>query len=167
MNERALKRFEKKYIPEPNSDCWIWIACIDKNAYGRFNDGTGHNTRSASVISYEHLNGPAPKGFHIDHLCRVHCCVNPNHLEAVPARINLLRGIGFPAIHASRTHCPNGHAYEGNNCILEVDRGYIHRRCRICKNMRQFARNRRIRKGEHNVTYRSRADQYRTDPGLR
>src|SRR3990167_8653067 len=143
MNTKILYSFEQKYIPEPMSGCWIWIGCLIKSGYGRFYDG--NKVRNAQQISYEHWKGPIPKGYHTDHLCRNRACVNPDHLEAVPPRVNLLRGIGFPAIYAKRTHCPKGHPYGVSNCIEEVDRGYIHRRCRICKNARQFRYNRRVR----------------------
>jgi hypothetical protein len=35
--------------------------------------------------------GPIPDGLQLDHLCRVRCCVNPNHLEPVTAKENTLR----------------------------------------------------------------------------
>src|SRR3990167_896022 len=140
MLPKRLKQFESKFIPEPNSGCWIWTASLNRTGYARLSD-SGQAHRQA----YEHWQEQIPDGLDLDHLCRVRCCVNPFHLEAVPRRINLLRGIGFPAIHAKKTHCPKGHPYEDSNCIEEKDRGYIHRRCRICKNARQFKYNRRVR----------------------
>jgi hypothetical protein len=38
--------------------------------------------------------GPVPEGMELDHLCRVHPCVNPEHLEPVTPRENKLRGEG-------------------------------------------------------------------------
>lgn len=144
MNQRHLEAFERKFIPVPESGCWLWTGCTAKAGYGRFNDGNG--TRNAHAIAFEHWKGfRAPRGFHTDHLCRVRCCVNPDHLEVVTPKTNLLRGASFSAIHSQRTHCPKGHPYDENNCIMESDRGYKHRRCRICKNARQFAYNRRTR----------------------
>jgi len=140
-------RFERKYMPVPESGCWVWTgAVMTKDGYGRFWDGD--KVRNAHRVSYEMVNGPIPEGSDIDHLCRVRCCVNPSHLEAVSRQINLLRGVGFPAIHNQRTYCPQGHPYEGLNNINEKDRGYIKRRCRICRNARQAAYNLRTRKGE-------------------
>ena len=148
MTERKLQLFEKKIMPVPFSGCWLWLAAVNKSdGYARFNGGDT-NTRNAHAVSYEHFKGAVPKGYHVDHLCRVRSCVNPDHLEAVPARINLLRGIGWAAIHSQRTHCPKGHPYAGDNLVTELDRNYSRRRCRTCKNARQFSYNRWVRKGE-------------------
>lgn len=43
---------------------------------------------------YELLVGPIPEGLTIDHLCRNTMCVNPDHLEPVTHRENLMRGVG-------------------------------------------------------------------------
>lgn len=34
-------------------------------------------------LVYEAFVGPVPDGLHIDHLCRIRHCCNPDHLEAV------------------------------------------------------------------------------------
>jgi hypothetical protein len=39
-------------------------------------------------LVYELVRGPIPAGQHIDHLCGVRRCVNPDHLEAVTQAIN-------------------------------------------------------------------------------
>jgi hypothetical protein len=30
MNSKDLARFESKYIPEPNSGCWLWIGPLTR-----------------------------------------------------------------------------------------------------------------------------------------
>jgi len=30
----AIERFEKGYIPEPNTGCWIWLGGISTAGYG-------------------------------------------------------------------------------------------------------------------------------------
>jgi len=91
---------------------------------------------------YEHFVGPIPDGFHIDHLCRNRACANPAHLEAVPPRVNILRGVGMSAIHARQTHCVNGHPFDAENTLILPDG---ERCCRTCNRERQRQRNARLR----------------------
>jgi hypothetical protein len=78
--------------------CWNWAGSIDVCGYGRLWDGT--RTVRAHRFSYELLVGPIPEGLVLDHLCRNTRCVNPEHLEAVTHRDNLLRGFGAAAKRA-------------------------------------------------------------------
>ena len=73
--------------------CWLWIGAIDHGGYGTFGASAGHSRR-AHRWAYEAANGPIPEGLHIDHLCRVRNCVNPDHLEVVTLAENTRRGIG-------------------------------------------------------------------------
>lgn len=54
-------------------------------------------------------------GMQIDHLCRNHDCVNPEHLEVVTQAENMRRGIGATAINARKTHCKHGHEFTPEN----------------------------------------------------
>lgn len=84
----------------------------------------------AHVVSYEVTVGPKPAGSDLDHLCRVRCCVNPEHLEPVSRSENCRRGeTGLAAgkKKKAKTHCPKGHSYE--DAYIKKN-GY--RQCRTC-----------------------------------
>ena len=76
--EILLERFEEKYIPEPNSGCWLWTAAVDSGGYGTFwiNGTTVGAHRSSWIL----LVGEIPEGMHVLHRCDTRCCVNPSHL---------------------------------------------------------------------------------------
>lgn len=72
------ERFESKYIPEPNSGCWLWTAAVHRNGYGKF--GIGRKLHLAHRVSWEIYRGEKPLGRNVLHSCDMPCCVNPDHL---------------------------------------------------------------------------------------
>lgn len=117
--------------------CWPWTAYAKKSArggvYGMFWLGPRRSGSwlRAHRLAYELEVGDIPEGFVVDHVrdrgCTTTLCCNPEHLEAVTDRVNILRGEAPSAINARKTHCPI-HEVE-----LEVlSRG--RRSCRICHN---------------------------------
>lgn len=111
--------------------CWLWTACTGSEADGYGHFRAGPTDARAHRWLYEHLYGSVPAGLHLDHLCRVRRCVNPDHLEAVPPRVNVLRGVGAAAQAARKTHCPQGHEYTPENTYREPANPR-HRQCRTC-----------------------------------
>lgn len=107
--------------------CWLWRRG-KSNGYGVFNP-SGQSV-GAHVWSYQFCGGVIPEGFELDHLCRVPACVRVDHLEAVPPRINVLRGIGPTAVNAQATHCPAGHPLDAANTYVIPKTGS--RDCRLC-----------------------------------
>lgn len=75
---------------EDNSGCWIWNLSKGIGGYGQIRRNNKRYT--AHRFFFETLNGPVPKGFELDHLCRNRACVNPNHLEVVSRQVNTQRG---------------------------------------------------------------------------
>lgn len=77
MSKHA-KTFEDRYIPEPNSGCWIWLQAVDKDGYGKL--GIAGKTLKAHKLSYELYKGEVVAGLHVLHRCDLTSCVNPDHL---------------------------------------------------------------------------------------
>lgn len=119
------KSLEELMIPEPNSGCWLWVGAMKPCGYGYVN--RQGKDQLAHRLSYTQCVGPIPRGLGLDHLCRVLLCINPAHLEAVPHRINVLRGIGPTAVNARKERCPQGHPY-----VVLGGRRY-QRCCPICR----------------------------------
>ena len=124
---------------------WEW-PITGSEGYGRLYFKPYKGAYAHRVI-YEMVHGPLPEDRELDHLCRNRACVNLDHLEVVTSRENVLRGEGFAAQNARKTHCKHGHAFEGYNLILvnKPSRPNQSRRCRICKNEREKLRRRRRR----------------------
>ena len=79
----VIDRFEAKFIPEPNTGCWLWFAHVEKvTGYGAFriNKDPSKRTDGAHRASWKIYRGEIPKGLHVLHKCDVRSCVNPDHL---------------------------------------------------------------------------------------
>lgn len=121
-------------IKKIEDGCWIWQGRIYDNGYGNF--GLNKKYTTAHRFSYQHFKGKIPKGKVIDHLCRNKTCVNPEHLEAVSIKENVLRGSGIAAKNAKKTHCKRGHEFTPQNTYSYVKNQGIGRTCRECGRLR-------------------------------
>ena len=129
-------RFWTKVDKNGPNGCWVWIAAKDSNGYGRFMvSDTSGRISPAHRVSYTLVRGPIPIGLEIDHLCRVHACVNPDHLELVSHTANVKRGLAGNK-NATKSHCPQGHPYNLFNTIMRIKDGHCSRICRTCKRER-------------------------------
>lgn len=148
--EAARQRFWEKVEKPSQADCWPWLAGCTSRGYGDFYYD-GKQVR-AHRFAYELLVGPIPEGLQLDHLCRVRHCVNPQHLEPVTHRENVLRGIGPTAEQARRTHCIHGHPFSEDNLRIGANG---RRYCRACVNKR------------HRQDTKSEMDGLKRQPGQR
>jgi hypothetical protein len=137
--EPLARRIKRLTVVDDNG-CWLWtLSVFTRTGYARIAvpGPTGTVTRLAHRVSYETFVGPVPDGLHLDHLCRVRRCINPQHLEPVTPRENLLRSPAAPAaLNAAKTHCPRGHAYTADNTYTTPD-GRSGRICRACVSTRR------------------------------
>jgi hypothetical protein len=118
-------RFREKV--DFSGECWEWRGARNSRGYGCL--GYQKQPWLAHRFAYTIAVGPIPSGLTIDHLCRNIVCVRPSHLEAVPGRINTLRGFGPSAVNARREACIHGHELTGWNLKR---RRNGRRQCRTC-----------------------------------
>ena len=129
-------RFWKRFVR--GESCWLWTGSHTAEGYSLLSvaNGDTHHGQTKRVyahrFAFELLRGPITPGLTLDHLCRNTGCVNPQHLEEVPIRVNILRGNSPSAKAARRTVCPRGHEYTHRSPDG-------HRRCRDCERLRADA----------------------------
>lgn len=130
FNVKDLSKSRQSKIVIDEHGCWIWQGGINNSGYG------------VHRAVYTLLAGEIPDGLQLDHLCRVRRCCNPEHLEPVTARVNVLRGDSFCADEAKRTHCPQGHPYDAENTYLDVKNNQ--RQCHICRKVHSRASSKKL-----------------------
>jgi len=134
---QTFQAMEANSIPEPNSGCLLWLGAMNQFGYGRAR--LGGKRMVAHRAAYILACGPVPDDLELDHLCRVRCCINPAHLEPVSKVVNVRRGSAGQTAGrraATRTHCPHGHPYSGDNLFVRPSGA---RECRTCMRARHRA----------------------------
>jgi hypothetical protein len=108
-------------------ECWIWGGW-NTNGYGMFR--IWGRVEQAHSLAFRDFGHRIPDGHEIDHLCRVHACVNPHHLEAVTAAENVNRGAQSLL---NRSHCRHGHRVTPETVGTRMSRGKPIRYCIPCR----------------------------------
>lgn len=124
-------------------NCWLWTGGNNGAGYGQFWDGVRKVYAHRWV--YEQENGSIPEDLQCDHLCRVHPCTRPTHLELVTGQENIRRGEGPEASRRrqlAKTHCLEGHPFDVENTYVYPSGS---RECRECGRKRSRVRARRRR----------------------
>lgn len=140
---RCLDEHFLRFVDKTDT-CWLWRGGKTIAGYGHYN---GRDRQyMAHRYSYEAVRGMIPPGMHIDHLCRVPACVNPEHLEVVTPYENVMRGMA-PRRFSDRTHCQNGHEFTPENTQVRINRRNNHsfRMCLTCHRERNMINARKYR----------------------
>lgn len=128
FQKRTLaERLNAATLADPVTGCLVWQWSTCALGYGRM--AVGRIRKQSHRVAYELARGPIPEGRVLDHLCRNKACCNPDHLEAVTQKVNVLRGESFAARNAQKTHCLRGHPLSGDNLDRDALGGRL---CRTC-----------------------------------
>lgn len=128
-----LERFYKSFVVMTHG-CWEWTGTITCLGYGQFY--TGKKKVSAHILSWSlATQREVPIGFELDHTCRNRGCVNPEHLEVVTHRENVLRGESLMSRNAAKTHCKRGHLLDETNIYQQLFKRTGRRACITCNKM--------------------------------
>jgi hypothetical protein len=129
ISPRLITRFERKFIPEPNSGCWLWTDAVTAKGYGRIL--VGNKSRIASRVSHYIYKGTIPTGLLVCHTCDTPSCVNPDHLWLGSAADNMKDCSDKGRFSNQRVnYCKSGHTFDDENTYRQSNGG---RGCRICQ----------------------------------
>lgn len=119
--------------------CWIWNGAKVRKGYGLWRPNEHTKSHGVHRWVFEDLVGPIPPGLELDHLCRVHECCNPDHMEPVTHGENIRRGQAASDKRAkflSATHCKRGHDLHLYGVIAYIQSsGWFNRHCTACKSI--------------------------------
>lgn len=125
--------FRARSTVDPETGCWNWTLFRSPTGYGKTSGGISqYGEQQAHRLAYRVLrNEGKPLIGEIDHLCRNRACVNPEHLDDVEHRENMMRAPYNSHImsRAGKTECVRGHPMDG----VSFGANGVQRYCKTCK----------------------------------
>lgn len=84
---RRMRLFERKFVPEPNTGCSLWIGGVNEHDYGVF--WNGYRLEKAHRFALRMSGVYVPDDADVCHTCDCPPCVNPDHLFVGDALANV------------------------------------------------------------------------------
>lgn len=156
-DKHAEARFLEKVKIEGEGH-WLWEGSINQAGYGRFWYKTV--VWLAHRWAFTHWRGNIPPYHVLDHTCKIHHCVNPDHVQPVPLAVNTARGDSITAQNTRKDACKWGHPFTPSNTYSPP--GSKTRMCKAClkRNNQQHYRKHPGQFQRKNDSYRARNPQY-------
>lgn len=133
--DRVIQRvLTKVRAKDGSSNCINTTYSTGSHGYGQvgWHEGGQRRMTLTHRVAWEAYHGPIPDGLTVDHICHNRICINPRHLRLLTNEQNASDN-GY----ATRTHCPQGHEYAGENLYINP-KG--ERLCRACARLRRQTR---------------------------
>ncbi|MGO3179493.1 MAG: HNH endonuclease signature motif containing protein [Brevibacterium linens] len=128
------QRYNARIEVDAETGCWNWTGS-DKSKAGYCRFYVEGKRTLVHRWAYEYFKEPIPDGWTVHHKCVNPSCSNPEHLEALPQRQNLLESdTAQAAVRARATICINGHEFNDENTYVNPTTGF--RKCRVCGKLR-------------------------------
>jgi len=124
---------EERFWFQVNKDtpdgCWLWLGYKQERGYGTVK--INGSMKLAHRVAWESVRGPIPDGMVVDHDnpdygCHEPSCVNPDHLELVPKRINNQRKRGLAANNTSGVRGVTWHSRDQKWMVQVIANGKKH-----------------------------------------
>ena len=121
-------RFLSRTSFEPSTECRVWMGYKTSRGYGRLS--YNGKLEQAHRVAWMLFRGPIPPGVYVLHTCDNPPCVAVRHLYLGNQSRNMLDAVQRGRNpNAQKTHCPQGHPYEGGNLYKDKTG---RRKCKIC-----------------------------------
>ena len=129
MERTTIESVLARLVPNENG-CLEWTGYVNPSGYGYVTARPASPQRVHRYV-WTHLVGPIPDGTNILHRCDNRRCANVEHLFLGSHSDNHADMVSKGRNHRNqpKAACPQGHAYEGDNVMIDK-KGK--RRCRAC-----------------------------------